>query len=143
MPSTSVAAVAELPALLRADPTTLRSWLEQVRRPRLLLCVLAIVLGAGVYGAVFGAWRSALQACYTGLKFPLVILLTTLGNALLNAMLAPLLGLALSLRQCLMVLLMTFAIAAVILVAAGTVGQSVVDFTKTKLDALKDKQVNG
>jgi len=38
---------------------------------------------------------------------------------------------------------MIIAIAAVILVAAGTVGQSVVDFTKKKLDALRDKQVNG
>ena len=38
---------------------------------------------------------------------------------------------------------MIIAIAAVILVAAGTVGQSVVDFTKEKLNALKDKQVNG
>ena len=38
---------------------------------------------------------------------------------------------------------MIIAIAAVILVAAGTVGQSVVDFTKDKLTALKDKQVNG
>ena len=40
-------------------------------------------------------------------------------------------------------IIMIIAIAAVILVAAGTVGQSVVDFTKTKLNALKDKQVNG
>jgi Flp pilus assembly pilin Flp len=38
---------------------------------------------------------------------------------------------------------MIIAIAAVILVAAGTVGQSVVDFTKEKLNSLKDKQVNG
>ena len=38
---------------------------------------------------------------------------------------------------------MIIAIAAVILVAAGTVGQSVVDFTKEKLDALKSKEVNG
>ena len=38
---------------------------------------------------------------------------------------------------------MIIAIAAVILVAAGTVGQKVVDFTNTKLTALKDKQVNG
>ena len=38
---------------------------------------------------------------------------------------------------------MIIAIAAVILVAAGTVGQSVVDFTKDKLNSLKDKQVNG
>jgi Flp pilus assembly pilin Flp len=38
---------------------------------------------------------------------------------------------------------MIIAIAAVILVAAGTVGQSVVDFTKKKLDALNDAKVNG
>ncbi len=38
---------------------------------------------------------------------------------------------------------MIIAIAAVILVAAGTVGQTVVDFTKEKLNALKDKQING
>ena len=38
---------------------------------------------------------------------------------------------------------MIIAIAAVILVAAGTVGQSVVDFTKKKLDALRDKEVKG
>jgi Flp pilus assembly pilin Flp len=38
---------------------------------------------------------------------------------------------------------MIIAIAAVILVAAGTVGQTVVDFTKEKLNTLKDKQVNG
>jgi Flp pilus assembly pilin Flp len=38
---------------------------------------------------------------------------------------------------------MIIAIAAVILVAAGTVGQTVVDFTKKKLDDLKAKQVNG
>ena len=38
---------------------------------------------------------------------------------------------------------MIIAIAAVILVAAGTVGQKVVDFTNEKLTALKGKQVNG
>jgi Flp pilus assembly pilin Flp len=38
---------------------------------------------------------------------------------------------------------MIIAIAAVILVAAGTVGQSVVDFTKKKLDALNSAEVKG
>jgi Flp pilus assembly pilin Flp len=38
---------------------------------------------------------------------------------------------------------MIIAIAAVILVAAGTVGQTVVDFTKKKLDDLKNKEVKG
>ena len=40
-----------------------------------------------------GSWASPLQSLYAGIKLPLVILLTTLGNGLLNGMLAPLLGL--------------------------------------------------
>ena len=49
------------------------------------------------------------------IKFPLIILLTTLGNALLNGMLAPLLGLNISLRQSLLAILMSFTIASAIL----------------------------
>src|SRR5258708_306057 len=105
----------QVPALVRAVPSTLRDWLERPRPHRAAFCVLTIVLGAGMYGAVMGWWRSPLQALFTGIKLPLLILLTTLGNALLNAMLAPLLGLNLSGRQCLTVILMTFAIAAVML----------------------------
>jgi Flp pilus assembly pilin Flp len=37
---------------------------------------------------------------------------------------------------------MIIAIAAVILVAAGTIGQTVVDFTNDKMLLLKDKQIN-
>ena len=73
-------------------------------------CVVAIVVGAGSYGAVMGSWRDPLQALYTGIKLPLVILLTTLGNGLLNGMLAPLLGLNVTFRQSLAVVLMSFAI---------------------------------
>ena len=81
---------------------------------------------AGIYGAVMGWWRSPLQALFTGIKLPLVILLTTLGNALLNAMLAPLLGLNLTGRQCLTVILMTFAITAVMLASLAPVTAFVV-----------------
>jgi hypothetical protein len=52
---------------------------------------------------------------YVGIKLPLIILLTTLGNALLNAMLAPLLGLNLGFRQSLHAILMSFTIASAIL----------------------------
>ena len=55
-----------------------------------------------------GSWRGSWQAFYTGIKLPLVILLTTLGNGLLNGMLAPLLGLNLTFRQSLAVVLMSF-----------------------------------
>ncbi len=74
-----------------------------------------IALGAGCFGAAMGWWRAPEQALYVAIKFPLIILLTALGNALLNAMLAPLLGLNISLRQTLLAILMSFAIAAAIL----------------------------
>jgi len=117
---------AQVPALLRAEPTTLRDWLERQRLSRATFCILTIVVGAGIYGAVMGCWRSPLQALFTGIKLPLLFLLTTLGNVLLNAMLAPLLGLNLTGRQCLTVILMTFAIAAVMLGALAPVAAFVV-----------------
>jgi hypothetical protein len=68
-----------------------------------------------LYGAAMGCWRAPLQALYVALKFPLIILLTTLGNAMLNAMLAPLLGINLSIRQSFLAVLMSFTIASAIL----------------------------
>ncbi len=74
-----------------------------------------ILLGAGLYGAAMGWWRSPLMAAYNFVKFPLVILATTMGNALLNGMLAPLLGVDLRFRDSLRLVLMSCALAAVIL----------------------------
>jgi len=105
----------DLPALLGGNPDTLREWAGRWDFRRALGYVAVIVAGAGVYGAAMGYWRSPVQACYNLVKFPLVILSTTLGNALINGMLAPLLGLDLRLRQSLMLVLMSFTIAAAIL----------------------------
>ena len=73
-----------------------------------------------------GCWRDPLQALYTGIKLPLVILLTTLGNGLLNGMLAPLLGLNVTFRQSLAVVLMSFAVAAMVLGALSPVALFIV-----------------
>lgn len=81
----------------------------------MLLYLAVIFVGAGSYGAAIGYWRDPLQAACTAIKFPLVILLTALGNALLNGMLAPLLGLNIGFRQSLLVIFMSFTIAAAIL----------------------------
>lgn len=62
-----------------------------------------------------GWWRAPQQGLIVALKFPLIILLTTLGNALLNGMLAPLLGLNIGVRQSLLAILMSFTIASAIL----------------------------
>jgi len=101
--------------LLRGEPVALRPWTDQWESKRILFCLAAILIGAGLYGGAMGYWRSPQQAWFVAVKFPLIILLTTVGNSLLNAMLAPLLGLNLSLRQSFMAILMSFAIASAIL----------------------------
>jgi len=113
-------------SFLRADVTKLRDWVLQRRRHLLFLCLGVIAAGAGIYGATMGCWRSGWQALYTGVKLPLVILLTTLGNALLNGMLAPLLGLNVSFRQSLVLVMISFAIASLILAALSPVALFVV-----------------
>ncbi|MDB6123694.1 MAG: hypothetical protein JWQ71_2687 [Pedosphaera sp.] len=107
--------VRQLSVLLRGEPGLISSWVRGWTMNRVLLYIAVIFVGAGCYGAAMGYWRDPLQAFYTGLKFPLVILLTTLGNGLLNGMLAPLLGLNIGFRQSLLVIFMSFTIAAAIL----------------------------
>ncbi|MBI5384117.1 MAG: hypothetical protein HZA90_05460 [Verrucomicrobia bacterium] len=104
-----------VPVLLRGEAEPINQWVDRWDTRRALFCLAVIFAGAGLYGAAMGWWRSPLQALYTALKFPLIILLTTLGNALLNAMLAPLLGLNLRFHQSLLAILMSFTIAAAIL----------------------------
>jgi hypothetical protein len=101
--------------LLRGQPQVLGEWIEHWTVKRLLFCVAVIFVGAGLYGGAMGWWRAPEQGLIVAIKFPLIILLTTLGNALLNGMLAPLLGLNISLRQSLLAILMSFTIAAAIL----------------------------
>lgn len=105
----------EIPLLLRGEPEPINAWIEHWPVRRLVRCVSVIFVGAGLYGAAMGWWRAPLQALYVAIKFPLIILLTTVGNALLNSMLAPLLGLNISFRQSFLVILMSFTIASAIL----------------------------
>src|ERR1044071_8676459 len=92
---------------LRAGPARQRDWVSGHTTRLVVFCLAAIVLGAGVYGAVMGSWRDARQVLYSGIKLPLVILLTTLANGLINGMLAPLLGLNLTFRQSLAAVLVS------------------------------------
>src|SRR5262245_57287172 len=105
----------QIPVLLRGESEPINAWIQQWNAGRVALYLVVVILGTAVYGAAMGCWRAPLQACYTAIKFPLIILLTTLGNALLNGMLAPLLGLNLTFRQSALAILMSFTIAAAIL----------------------------
>ena len=112
--------------VLRARPEHFHDWVLQRPSRFIAFCVAAIVFGAGTYGAAMGSWREPLQALYTGIKLPLAILLTTLGNGLLNGMLAPLLGLNVTFRQSLVMVLFSFALTSVILGALSPVALFVV-----------------
>jgi hypothetical protein len=113
--TTSSFQVRQISVLLGGDPAALKEWAARWEPIRVLGYVAVICAGAGMYGAAMGYWRSPVQAGYNTVKFPLVILATTLGNALINGMLAPLLGLNLRFRESLMLVLMSFTIAAAIL----------------------------
>ena len=106
---------AEIVTLLRGELETISAWGEYWSTKRFALHITVIILGAGFYGAAMGWWRDPQQAFYVAIKFPLIILLTTLGNALINGMLAPLLGLNIPFRQSFSAIVMSFTIAAAIL----------------------------
>jgi hypothetical protein len=114
-PASPATVFGQLPVLLRGEPQPIREWTERGHLRQTAGQVAVICLGAGLFGAAMGFWRAPLQALYAGIKFPLIILLTVLGNALLNAMLAPLLGLNLRFRQSLLAILSSFTIASAIL----------------------------
>jgi hypothetical protein len=107
--------LSQVGTLLRGELQLLRAWSEGWQVGRLAFCAGVICLGAGLYGAAMGCWRAPLAALYVAIKFPLIILLITVGNALLNAMLAPLLGLNISLRQSFLAILISFTIVSAIL----------------------------
>ena len=111
----SAANLSDVPVLLRGEARPIRGWMEHWSAARLVLCLAVVIVGSGAFGAALGSWRAPEQALYTGIKLPLILLLTALGNGLLNAMLAPLLGLNLGLRQSLLAVLLSFTIAAAIL----------------------------
>lgn len=104
----------ELATLLRGDVEAIYAWNTNWDTGRLVMQLVVIVLGAGCYGAAMGWWRDPHQAAYTAVKFPLIILLTALGNGLINGMFAPLLGLNIPFRQSFSAIIMSFAITAAI-----------------------------
>ncbi|MDA7598011.1 hypothetical protein N8813_03685 [bacterium] len=102
-------------ALTRGESNRLSGWLTGVgAETRLLLCVVTIFCGVGIYGASVGLWRSPLMASYVGVKLPCIIFITLAVNGMINGMLALLLGTVLSFRQTLQAILMSFTVFALI-----------------------------
>jgi hypothetical protein len=104
-----------LAQLLRGEVAALMTWTSDWRRSQVTRDMLLVLVGAGAFGAALGCWRDPLQAVFSAIKLPVIMLLTATGNALLNAMLAPLLGLQIKFRQSFLAILASFALAAAIL----------------------------
>jgi hypothetical protein len=89
---------------------------------RVMACAcLCIGLGSALYGAVFGLWRSPLQAGLSAVKLPLLIFSVTFASSLINVMLAQVLGSGLSLRQVWTCILISLAISSILLGALSPI----------------------
>lgn len=86
-----------------------------------IACIALLWISASLFGATVGAWRSWEQALCTGVKIPLILSLTALGNGLINGLLAPLLGIPITLRQSLFAVALSFTYAALVLAALAPV----------------------
>jgi hypothetical protein len=112
--------VQDISLLCRGEPSKLEGWLRTGRRKLVTSLVFIVVCGA-FYGFAIGILRSPVQALYTAIKFPILILAIVLCNGLLNGMLAMLLGIRLNIMESVRAILMSYAIACVVLASLGPV----------------------
>jgi hypothetical protein len=97
------------------------AWLGDAGGASTLALVGIIVLCGGAAGAAMGAWRDPLLALYVAIKLPVLLLATALVAALANGIWARWFGLDLSLLRSLRAVLMSFALASVVLAALAPV----------------------
>jgi len=113
--------VARESALLAGDWESLHERPDGLTARHLARTLWISALGAGLFGASMGWWRSPWMAAINAVKFPLIILATAFGNALLNGLLAALLGARLKFRESLMLVLLSFEVAAMILASMAPI----------------------
>jgi hypothetical protein len=91
---------------------------ELIRKPGsgfLFSCFILAVMSSSLYGMSVGIWRAPLQGFYVAMKFPLLIVLVTIGNAVINGIFAKVLGAKMTFRESFIAVLMSFTIASIIL----------------------------
>jgi hypothetical protein len=111
-----------LKTLCRAAPDELSLWTHREHQNRAIaFCALIIIGGCFVYGFTIGIWRAPLMGVYAGIKLPLLIFLTCIGNGLLNAILAMALGSGLAFRQTMLCIFFSFAIFSLVVGAMSPV----------------------
>ena len=106
-----------LGVLCRADSQLSYCWLTEPQAGWTRLCGVIVLVGSACYGFSVGCWQAPLQGLYAAIKFPVLIFATVLGNAVLNGMVAQLFGTGLTFRRAFLAILMSFAIATLMLLA--------------------------
>ncbi len=88
---------------------------------KLAASVVVMIFGAGVYGAVIGAWTGGAQIAWAALKLPLVLIVTAAATMPFNWMSALLLGLEAKFAQVAALSFLVLAAAAVVLASLSPV----------------------
>lgn len=104
-----------LRTLLLGDPAALVAWVERPTARRAAIIAAAALAGLALYGLTVGWWRSPVMGAYVAIKMPLLIVCTLGCNALLNGLFGLLLGSGLGVGRSMFALLLSFAVAALIL----------------------------
>lgn len=118
---TTAALADRLQGVLQDRPDAASRWVRRSGVRAWLEPTALIVLCGGAYGAAMGAWRAPELALYVAIKLPLLLLSTALVNALAHGLWAARLGLSLTLGECLRAVLLSFALASVVLGALAPV----------------------
>ncbi len=105
----------DLKAFLTGNTQRAIRLIKSAENSYMVKCLWTIIICGGVYGMSIGLWRSPLQALYVFIKFPLLILLTVMGNALINWMFSILVGFHITLKQSVLIILSSFMVACIIL----------------------------
>ena len=107
--------------LCRGAPGAAQGWIDERGAHRFAEPMLLIAVAGGFYGASIGAWRAGEMALYCAVKLPLLLYGTALVNGLINGLLAKRLGLELSIGESLRAVMLSFALAALVLAAFAPV----------------------
>lgn len=103
--------------LIRLESVNVNAWFQSNSNHILKICLVVTIIGSSIYGATIGLWRGPLQAAYVAIKFPLLILITTISNGFLNWLLSEMIGANFTFLRTLKYQFLSYAIASTILLS--------------------------
>ena len=97
------------------------SKLKESKIESVFISLIVITITLFIYGFTIGVWRSPIQGIYAGIKFPLVVILTSIINGTINGFLGKLYGANLTLIETIKSILVSYVIAGLLLFSLSPV----------------------